>query len=422
MINRKQIADGIYLTEAEGPYKTDRLAVHAASPLRRDNLTQTAMLPYVLERGTARLPDMTMLKRRLNALYGANLSTNYTMARFSRVLGGYIEGVDGALIKEGAAVSRQRVELLLDVLFDPYTENGAFPAQWVDVEREKLRETIRAVINDKRDYCIKLLTEAFFSDDERSLPTDGFEEDLDGINGANLYGAYTGFISKAAIEVIHVGSRYEGLEGAILKTLSRHDITPQKKKELTVVAKKDEQKIVEIMDVEQDKLALAFTPGRLLGEEDLAVLHVACGVLGASPTSRLFVNVREKQSLCYYVTSQPSYRSGGGIVIDCGIDHKNSGSVRAAILRELDNLCVEGPSETELQQIKLLYRNVLRGVMDSSGALANYFYANIVKYGRPLSPEEELAEIDRVSAEQVRKLLGEMHLNTSCLISAREES
>lgn len=415
-ITRNEIAPGVFLTEAEGPYKKSRLAIYAASPLARETITRTAMLPFVLERGTAKLPDMTRLKRYLNELYGARMSTNYSVSRFNRVLEGYIEGVDGALVQDGAEVSHHRAGLLFDVLFDPYAPQGAFDEEWVDIEREKLRETILSIINDKRDYCAKLLMEAFFAGDERSLPSDGYEEDLAAIDGANLYAAYSDFIGQAGIEIIYVGAHFARLREAVLSALSGKVITPGPARELTPVAKKPEQEIVREMEIEQAKLALAFTPGRLLQLEELAQLRVACGILGASPTSRLFTNVREKKSLCYYVTAQPSYRAGGGIVIECGVAHEDAGRARDAILEELNQLAADGPNDTELEQIKRLYRNVLRGVTDSSGALANYCYANITKYGRPLTPDEELESIDAVTAQQVRSLLGEMHLNTSCLL------
>lgn len=421
MIKREEIRPGVFLTEIEGHYKKSRLAIYVASPLERETLTHTAMLPFVLERGTAKLPDLTALKRKLNALYGASLFADYSCAQYRRVLEGYVDGVDGALVRDGSDISAQRTGLLLDVLFHPHVENGRFSDEWVDIEREKLRETIRSIINDKRDYCIKLLTEAFFAADERSLPVDGYEEDLDGIDGQRLYDAYKGFVKNAGIEIVYVGSRYDGLKETVLTKLSRLDIVPARHKPLEPVDKQQEQVILREMDIEQSKLALAFTPGRLLESEEWPVLRVACGILGASPMSRLFLNVREKQSLCYYASAQASYRAGGGIIVDSGIAHKDAGRAKKAMLKEIRDLAQDGPTKTEMEQIKLLYQNVLRGVTDSSAALANYCYANIIKYGRPITPQQELDQIERVTADQVRQLLGEMHLNVSCLLSGGKE-
>lgn len=416
---RREIANGIYLTQVAGNYKRSRLSVYMASPLRRETLSETAILPFIMERGTTKLPDMTLLRRRQNALYGANLSTNYSSVGFSRVVEGYVEGVDGSFIQDGADVAAQRTDLLLDVLFDPYVENGAFRGDWIDIEREKLREAIRSIINEKRDYCAKLLSEAFY-DDERGLPVDGFEEDLDLIGGERTYQVYKDTVAQSGLEVIYVGSDYEGLEQALVERLQVAGTNPAGIKPLTAIPKRDELVIVQEMDVEQDKLAMAFTCGRVLNRQEMVVLRVANALLGAAPTSRLHQNVREKQSLCYYVSAQPSYKSGGGMVIESGIEHQNVARTKEAILHEMRTLAKDGPTQQELVQIKLLFQNILQGVSDSSAALSGYIYSNIVRYEDAMTAEQELAMIEQVTAEEVMAILSDMNLNASCLISEKE--
>lgn len=411
---RREIAKNVFLTEIEGSYKKSRLSIYMASPLKRSNLTATAILPFILERGTAALPDMTLLKRRQNALYGANLFTGYYSNAFSRIIEGGVEGVDGALIKGVEDISAQRVKLLLDVLYDPYIKDGAFPDELVDIEREKLREVIRSVINDKRDYCSKLLTEAFFEGDERAFPVDGFEKDLDSITGASLYGDYKNIMSNSKLEIIYVGSKFAGLAEVILSEVSSRAAASVK--EITAIPKRDEKAVVEVLEVEQDKLAMAFTTGRVFDKNELVVLRVASALLGAAPTSRLFMNVREKQSLCYSILSQPSYKAGGGLIIECGIDHANAARAKAASIAELENLAQSGPTDKELKEIKLLFGNILSGVYDSSSALGNYIYSTIVRYGEAMMPEQELEIINSVTPDEVKSVLSDMHLNASCLL------
>lgn len=415
---RKEIAKGIFLTQVAGNYKRSRLSVFMASPLRRETLSETAILPFILERGTAALPDMTLLRRRQNALYGANLSTNYASVGFSRVIEGYVEGVNGSFIRNSADLAAQRTNLLLDVLFDPHVEDGAFRDDWIAIEREKLRETIQSIVNEKRDYCAKLLNEAFY-DDERSLPVDGFEEDLASMSGKQLYHIYKNIVTQSSFEIIYVGSDDENLEHALLTRLQAVDTNPTSIKALTAIPKHDEIAVVQEMDVEQDKLALAFTCGRVLNRHEMVVLRVANALLGAAPTSRLHQNVREKQSLCYYVSAQPSYKSGGGIIIESGIDHQDVERARQAIMEELHHLAKYGPTRQELLHIKLLFQNILHGVADSSAAFSGYLYSNIVRYQDAITAQQELDMIERVTAEEVMAILSEMHLNASCLLSEK---
>ena len=416
-MTRKEIDKGIFLTQAEGNYKKSRLSIYLASPLVRETLTTTAMLPFVLERGTARLPDMTLLRRKQNELYGANLSTNYSGYGFARIIEGHIDGVDASLLSDGMDIMRQKTELLSDVLFDPYVEERAFPTQSVDIEREKLREVIRSVINDKREYCAKLLFESFFEGDERALPADGYEQDLASIGGAKLYETYAGTTGSSRVEIIYVGSRYDGLEEAILKNIGSRE--PAAIKDITAVPKRELKTVTEVMDVEQDKLAMAFTTGRVLDLRELIIQRVASALLGGSPTSRLFMNVREKQSLCYSIGSRPHYKAGGGMVIECGIEHENTARARQAILQELDTLAKEGPTDKELAEIKLLFSNYMGAVYDSSTALAGQMYSTIMLYGDIIAPEKELEYVNSVTAGEVKAMLSEMHLNTiSCISKA----
>lgn len=419
-MTRNEISNGVFFNEIEGDYKKSVLSVFLASPLKRDNITSSALIPFLLERGTKEYPDMTLLKRKLNRLYGANLNVSYSSVGFARTIEGSIDGVDDMLVGE-KGLSSERARLLLDVLFDPAAENGEFNAEWLDVEHEKLREVIRAIINEKRDYCLKLLAESFFCLDERGLPNDGFEEDLDKITAKSLYNDYKKIITDSSVEIIYVGRRCEGLFEMLKSTFADIKVGDAAVKELAPVPYCEEKATVLSLPVEQDKLALGFTCGRLLSEREMAALRLGSSLLGGSATSRLFMNVREKMSLCYYAASRTSFRSGGGIIIDCGIDHKNTEKAREAIMNELYMLAKDGPTEKELTEIKLLFKNILSSVRDTSSSLASYCFNSLARYKRVVTPEEELSVIESLSSEEIIAALSLLKLNASCLIQKEEK-
>ena len=148
-MERRQILDGVWFSQVEGDYKRSCLGVYLVAPEDRDTVTSTALIPYMLERGCNSCPDATLLKRKLNSLYGAGFTAEHMSVGMDRVILGAVVGVDGALVGEpGLALERAR--LALDVLFDPAVKDGAFNEEWLDIEKEKLRESIRSVINDKR--------------------------------------------------------------------------------------------------------------------------------------------------------------------------------------------------------------------------------------------------------------------------------
>ena len=183
---------------------------------------------------------------------------------------------------------------------------------------------------------------------------------------------------------------------------------------------RDTVETAQTLEVEQDKLALFFTTGRTLDRRDFNALRVGCTLLGGTPTSRLFMNVREKQSLCYYVTCSASYESGGGATVECGVDAKDAARARDAILLELDRLAEKGPTEKEMSELALTYKNIFGGVTDSSSAINSYIFANLQRCGELVTPEMQLEESLSVTREDAMRLLRELHLNCVSRIAAQK--
>ncbi len=420
-MTRQELKPGVFFTSIEGGYKKSRLSVSLLAPLTRETVTETALLPYMLERGTAGCPDMTALKRRLCGLYGTSLSTSYASFGFSRVVECVMSGADGSLLPDGGEISAARAALLLDILLDPHTENGVFCAEWLDIERKKQRETINAIINDKAAYCHELLNQEFFKGDARALPDDGFAVDLDGITAASLMRVYRDYIAGCAVEILYVGPDVAGHEKIARAAADRFTVSPQPRAALTPVVQNDAPvHLTHVLDIEQDKLSFAYTTGALLDRREQAVLKVACALFGGTATSRLFKNVREKQSLCYSISASPSYESGGGMYVGCGVEHKDAAHTRAAIAQELDELIKNGPTAQELAQVKLLYQSVFGGLYDNSNSIAKYEFTSILRSGDLTDPAAELAMIESVTADEVSAMLGRLRLNCSCHLYNKE--
>lgn len=419
-MQRTKIAEGIYYTYLSGDFKKDRISVHLLSPLNENTLTTTALVPYLLDRGTTDCPDVTLLRRRLNMLYGANLSTSTSSVDFARVGTLSIDGVESSLLPEEGDIFEQRARLLFDVLRNPVVEDDAFKQDWVDIEREKLRERILSEINEKRSYCLKLANEEFF-DDERALPNNGFADRLDSIGAAQLYADYRAQLASSQIEIIHVGRGGGRLElvSDLIAALPR-DIKRIKPAAPVEKLEQPRRRVV-ALDVEQDKLALVLTAGRLLTDREKSVFRVANSILGASPTSRLFLNVREKQSLCYYCASRPALMCGG-LTIDSGIETGNDERLQQAVLAELADLQKGNITDLELEQSKLHLNNALMSVDNLPDSLAGWYFSSLLLNGGELrSPQAEIDSIASVTKQEVAALLGEFSLKASCLLTAEQE-
>lgn len=177
----------------------------------------------------------------------------------------------------------------------------------------------------------------------------------------------------------------------------------------------------EKLDLVQAKLCMLFTMGGAADPDRLDVYRMAMCVFGGLPTSRLFVNVREKQSLCYYRASRLTAASAC-MMVDSGVEPANAQKAEAAILAELKNL-LEGPiAPEELENARLALRSGMDSVGDSLASLENWYFGEIMRGGRVSSPQEAAARLEDIGADQVREVLKQFTLSVSYLVTRKEET
>ncbi len=415
-MQRELIAKGVNYTFIEGNYKKNRISVVLRKPLDRKDITETALLPYMLERGTKSCPDITKLRRKLDLLYGSTLYTSVSSFDFSRVLNLSIEGVDGQYISEDIDLLEQRVEFLLDVLCNPLVEDMSFRDDLIDIEREKLREVINSEINEKRSYCLNLATSSFFEKDERAIPSNGYLEDLDGINGKTLYSAYKSFVETSQIEIFVVGKSEGNIKKLFADAFNNIDRNPKEIKGFCAVDYSEQPKRVsKKFDIEQDKLAMIYTAGRLLNHDEQVALKVAAAAFGGVPTSRLFVNVREKQSLCYYCACRPGLFTGA-LTVDSGVEHENVQKTIDAINFQLEQLIKDKITDKELHEVKLMLHNSMRMIRNTPESVIGWYFNCLLRFDGFIEPEQEVEKLLAVSKQQVSDILSLMKLDVVCLL------
>ena len=414
---REEIANGIYYTGINREYKRNRISVHLQIPLERENLTATALLPYLLERGCSMFPDMTMLKRRLGMLFGSSLNISAGTMDYARMLSLNIDGVDERYLGEDSIASG-RADLLLDILFNPIVENNSFREDWIAIEKEKLRLLIMSEINDKRAYCLKKATELFFENDARALPQNGFAEEIDALDGEGLYEVYRSILSSAKAEIVCVGSDNDDVKKRFSNAFSVNERFPENIAGKKAVGYSDERTGEMSFDVEQDKFAMILTAGRLLSEREQSVFRIANMILGASPTSRLFMNVREKQSLCYYCSSRPGYMTGA-LTIDSGIEGSDVSKLKQAVLREIEEMAGGNISDKEIDEAKLMMKSALLSVADSPEGLTGWYLNSLYRLGKYIEPEKEIEITGSVTKKEITDLMG--LFKTSATMHLRKE-
>ena len=188
--------------------------------------------------------------------------------------------------------------------------------------------------------------------------------------------------------------------------------TPRKIESIPVVNKvPGEVKRGEIREeLSQSKLVMGLRSAYFEEDEDCLANSLMCIVLGGTPTSKLFLNVREKESLCYYCASRMD-NNKGIMLIDSGVEAENIEKTEESILRQLDLMQKGEVTEEELDGAKLALKNALMSSLDSLAALQGYYIGGILRKGQ-LSPEKAASVVDKISRERVIELANCLRLDT----------
>lgn len=416
-MKRENLAPGVFLNTLDAQkFNRCRITIRFQYPACRETATASAVLPLVLERCCADYPDMTLLSRRLAKLYGADLSVDNSTNGANRVLTVSVTGIKDEFALEGEDLTAEYADLVFGVAFRPYLVNGRFDEEALAIERGKLRQQLQAEVNDKRLYCVRQARRRFFGDSLAGVERDGYLEEVDGVTPQLLTQVYEEMLCRASIEVTAIGAKDETVRRLLLAALEGRKRDWQAPLPGLFMPRRQPDHQVETMDMVQAKLCLLFTAGRCTGAQEIAASRLAMALYGGSVTSRLFLNVREKQGLCYYCSS--SYTSVTGcMMVDSGVEPANARKAEAAILKELAQLC-DGPiTDEEMEDCRRGLLSSLESVEDSLSGLEGWYFAEIARGGPVSTPAQARAALEQVTKEQVRQVLRQFTLSVSYLLT-----
>ena len=392
-------------------FKQESLSLRFVRPMCKEESALNALLPAVLLRGCETAPDLQAITQRLDDLYGAAVG-----AVLRRIGDIQVTGIACSFMKEkyalaGDAVFAPMLAFFRELLLCPLVENGAFPSHIVESEKRNLLSAIAAQRNDKRAYADSQMFKVMCKGDSFGLPQWGEKEDVEAITPESLYYHHGMLLEESPIEIFYVGSSNPEVLAQrlreMLKDLPRnpHKLPPQSPFRDLGGAEQ-----VEEMDVAQGKLAMGFVTPVTLRDEGFVPTQIFNTIFGGGMISKLFMNIREKQSLCYDIHA--SYHGSKGIVtVSAGIDGDKDALVRAEVLKQLA-ACQQGDfTEEELTAAKEAILTQLKTTHDSPGAIEGY-YATAALSGLPLSPEDYIRAVERATAQEVADAAKQVKLHT----------
>ncbi len=328
-------ADGIFVENTR--FNTTVISMNFYLPLTVDTIAVNALLPYVLTSCSEKYPDYSALNLKLNMLYGADLSVSVDKVRDVQHIKIAISVInDEYALNKDESVINDAMELLLSLIFNPLIKNGSFSENDTEREKRKQIEHIEGEINDKRSFAKNRMLSVMFENSAYGISKYGTKLAAEKITAADLYSAWNNMLNNSYIRVQVIGKTLpEGIFDKVKQKLSgfsRNNITDYTVTE-PVAASNEVKCVTENFDVAQGKLVMGFSSDTY-GEDALS-LNIMCDIFGGGPYSRLFENVREKMSLCYYCSAS-CVRTKGLLMVQSGVEAENSDMAQKEILNQLE--------------------------------------------------------------------------------------
>jgi len=392
-------------------FKQGALSIQLVRPMCREEAAKNALLSSVLLRGCREYPDMRSVIQRLDDLYGASAGTMVRRVGDYQTTGFYCGFIDDRFALEGDSVTEPMLSFAAALLLDPVLENGAFRPDFVESEKKNLIATIEAELNDKRVYTNNQMMRLMCKEDSFGIPRLGEKEDVAAITAQSLYDHYRKILRESPMELFYVGAAQPQQVAEKLKDLFRGvERSYVNLPKQTPFCDGEEIDTVEEMDVAQGKLAMGFVTPITIRDEAFVAMQLFNVIFGSGMTSKLFMNIREKQSLCYSIGS--GYHGSKGILaVSAGIDCDKDQLVRAAVLEQLEACCRGEISEAELRSAKEALSSSLRATHDSPGAIEG-FYSTAALSGMTLTPQTYMEAVERTTKEQIVAAAKSLKLHT----------
>ncbi len=421
---RKELWPGVSLTAVHtDKFKSSMMSVNLLAPLREETAAENALIPYVLRRGTAKHLDMQQLSAALDELYGGEIEPAVRKEGETQAVGFWASVLDDAYTPDGSVILEPAARLMGELLLEPYTEAGAFCPDYTAGEKENLLDRIRGIVNEKQQYSIRRLSEEMCPDEDFRVGKYGSEARVEAITPQSLWARYQALLAGARVELYYCGSapaqRVEAAFREAFAGLPRGERGPLPACQVRPHAGQP-RLVEETMEVTQGKLALGFRTGGVnLTSPDYPALAVFNALYGGTTSSRLFLHVREKLSLCYFASSM-LLKIKGVLMVSSGIEFDKFRQARDEILAQLEACRTGAFEDWELDAARSWLVSSAQKTLDSQGLLEDYWLVRNLA-GVSVTPEEFARQIQAVTRQDVVRAANLVELDTTYFLKGVEQ-
>lgn len=417
IINRRKIADGVYFSSiTDKRYKKNLISVAFSTQLSEETATENVIVPLLLTKCNSKLPSYKAFNNKMSRLYasgiGGTTGRQYDLQTIS--FGAYY--LDDVYALAGEKMTEIMTDIFIDCLTSPVTENGVFTAKFVELEKKTAIDNIETAINDKRSYAIEHAMKTICKGEPASVCSYGTVEKAKLITPDSAYKAYRRMLETMPCEIICTGcSDFDGVAekfAAAFEKVGRHDI------ENTTIAlspvKTQTEEVTERLTVNQSKLVLGFKSH----SDDDAALVLLQKIFGGTTSSKLFQNVREKMSLCYYCSAARNDLKGI-MLVNSGVENENIEKTKNAVVDQLEEIKNGNFTDEDINFAEMAIKNDFKSVADSAGNVSNWYF-DCIRKNDIVTPEEKLERYLGVSKERIIAAAKSMVLDSVYVLTGNE--
>lgn len=398
-------------------YKTDLSCIIITTPLKRETVTKNALIPFLLRRGTKKLPNLSEINKKMEDMYGASFNCGIDKMGDNVVLKFYIESINNDYALNNEDVLKMNLENLLDIVFDPVQNGNLLNEDFLSLEKENLKKVINRKIDDKDSYALEKCISKMYGEEKFGLYKFGYIEDVDKITIEEISEYYNWLIQNSKIDIFISGNLQEDEVKALLdNNLNIKKLRPRTENYILnnefTESKQIVENITEIsekMDVTQGKLVMGLDI--ISDMKDLQVTALVYNaILGDGANSMMFQNVREKAGLAYSARST-FVKQKLNIFIRCGIQIENYEKAVTIIKEQLENIKKGEFTEEDIQNSKTYLISSLKNVEEEQDTEIIYYIGQEISKMN-MTIEEYIEKIEKVTKKQIIELANSIHLNT----------
>lgn len=412
--NKIELKEGINLHIINtNKFKTNLLAVFLTTPLNRENVTKNALIPMILRRGSSKLTNLEEISNKLDEMYGADFNCGVDKTGDNHILKFYMESINNKFLPERENILEESMKALLDIVFNPLIENSNLKKEYVESEKENLKQIILGKIDNKSKYAYERCIEEMYKDKPFGLYKYGYVEDLENINAENLYEYYKKMISECKIDIFISGEVDESakqivMENENIKKLNDRQPIYNKKSEKADNIEQ-ERVIEEKMDVSQGKLILGLEVGKNDKDSKYSAL-IYNAILGGTANSKMFQNVREKAHLAY-VAGSNYIRHKNNVFIRCGIEIEDYKKALDLIKVQIEDMKKADFTEEDIKNAKASIIAMIKSIPEEQDSEMMYYFGQEISEHKMEYAEYE-ENVQKVQKQEVIDIANSIKINT----------